>query len=139
MAVGLAPPERADRGCYGTYWYAHWRNRTPVIYLHARPASLSFKRRHVTVGQIERRCPAEMSYGMRVEREAGHVVCRWEPDCLRRYVAEHVLLHEIGHHVQRRQRERLGLSPFPGDKACEQFAEDYALRTARRGARLRKA
>ena len=86
--------------------------------------------------EVQQCFAVELSYGMRTERAGSRLLCHWEPECLRRYVAEHVLLHEIGHHVQRRQRLRAGLTAFPGHTASEQIADDYALRWARRG-RLR--
>jgi len=132
-AVGLAVPEREDRRCHGTYWYWSWRTKTPVIHLYAWRSSLSLRtRRRYSVGELEQRFAVELSYGMRAEGIGTRILCRWEPECLRRYVAEHVLLHEIGHHVQRRQRQRAGLSSFPGHTASEQFADDFALRTVRR-------
>ena len=131
-AVGLAVPEREDRRYHGTYWYWSWRTKTPVIHLYAWRSSLSFRtRRRYSVGEVEQRFGVELSYGMRVEGVGSRLLCRWEPECLRRYVAEHVLLHEIGHHVQRRQRRRAGLTSFPGHTASEQFADDYALRWVR--------
>jgi hypothetical protein len=140
LAVGLAAPKREDRRYYGTYWYWSWRIKTPVIHLYAWPASLSFKtRRHYSVGEAAQCFAVELSYGMQAERAGCRLLCRWETDCLRRYVAEHVLLHEIGHHVQRRQRLRVGFSAFPGHTASEQFADDYASRGARRGRSCRDA
>ncbi len=131
-AVGLGPPERQNRRCYGTYLYSHWQKSTPVIFLHARPAFLSFKMCwHYSIGEIEQRFAVELSYGMTVEWQRCRPLCRWNAECLRRFAAEHVLLHEVGHHVQRRQRQRAGLPSFPGDTACEQFAEDYALQAVR--------
>ena len=140
LAVGLAAPKREDRRYHGTYWYWSWRMKTPVIHLYACPASLSFKtRRHYSVGKAAQCFAVELSYGMWTERVGGRLLCRWERECLRRYVAEHVLLHEIGHHVQRRQRLRVGFSAFPGHSASEQFANDYATRWARRGKSPRDA
>ena len=133
LAVGLAAPKREDRRYHGTYWYWSWRMKTPAIHLYAWPASLSFKtRRHYSVGEVQQCFAVELSYGMRTERAGSRLLCRWEPECLRQYAAEHVLLHEIGHHVQRRQRLRVALSSFPGHTASEQFADGYALRWGRR-------
>lgn len=134
-AVGLAPPELDTKDCYGTYYPYGYRRRArgPVIVLWAQPPRLAFKmRRSYPRGQIERRFRVETAYGMAVGERGGHTECRWEPECLRRYMAEHVLLHEVGHHVQYRQRQRAGLSPFPDHRPCEQFADDYALRAVRR-------
>lgn len=140
LAVGLVPPKREDRRYHGTYWYWSWRTKTPVIHLYAWPISLSFKaKRHYSVGEAAQCFAVELSYGMRTERVGGRLLCRWETECLRRYVAEHVLLHEIGHHVQRPQRLRVGFSAFPGHTASEQFADDYALRGGRRGRPCRDA
>jgi hypothetical protein len=57
---------------------------------------------------------------------------RRKPEDLRRYVLEHVLLHEIGHHIQYMQRSRAGFMRRLSHRAGEQFAEDYALRHLRR-------
>lgn len=132
VAVGLVPPKREDRRYHGTYWWRSWWTKTPVIHLYACPASLSFKtRRKYSVCEVEHYFGVELSYGMRVERAGSRLLCRWEPECLRHYIAEHVLLHEIGHHVQRRQRLRVGYIAFSGHIASEQFADDYALRKVR--------
>ena len=132
LAVGLAAPKREDKRYHGTYWYWSWRMKTPVIHLYAWPASLSFKtRRPYSIGEAAQCFAVELSYGMRTGRAGSRLLCRWDPECLRRYVAEHVLLHEIGHHVQRRQRLRMGFTAFPGHMASEQFADDYASRCAR--------
>ena len=140
LAVGLAAPKREDRRYHGTYWYWGWRMKTPVIHLYAWPTSLAFKtRRHYSVGEAARCFAVELSYGMRTGRAGSRLLCHWEPECLRRYIGEHVLLHEIGHHVQRRQRLQAGLTAFPGHIASEQFADDYASRWGRRGRPCRDA
>ena len=134
-AVGLAVPELDKKDCYGTYYPYGYRRpaRGPVIVIWAQPPRLAFKmRRSYSRGQIDQRFRVEMSYGMVVGKRGGHTECCWMPECLRCYTAEHVLLHEVGHHVQYRQRQRAGLSPFPDHRPCEQFADDYALRAVRR-------
>ena len=140
LAVGLTPPKREDRRYHGTYWYWSWRMKTPVIHIYAWPSTLSYTtRQNYSVGEVEQRFAVELMYGMRAERVGRRLLCRWELECLRRYLAEHVLLHEIGHHVQRRQRVRAGLSSFPGYAASEQFADDYALSWRRRASSCRDA
>jgi hypothetical protein len=69
------------------------------------------KRHHLAHLDVER------SFGMQVEQIGTRWYCRWHREDWRRFVLEHVLPHEIGHHV-------CGLS--------EILAEDYALRYLRR-------
>ena len=127
-AVGLVPSTRKNNNAYGSYWFAP----KPKVYLWSYPESLRFKlRANAKISEIERGLKAELQYGMKIEREGGRYVCAWSLENLRRFMVEHVLLHEIGHHVFFWGRKQQGL-PYniyvPGD---EQFAEDYALRQAR--------
>jgi hypothetical protein len=74
----------------------------------------------------------ELAFGMRVEQIGRRWVCRWSADDLLRFILEHVLIHEVGHHVDWRERTRAGFTRVPSLAAREQFAEDYALRYLRR-------
>ncbi len=51
----------------------------------------------------------EMEYGMKIELVGSRWLCRWEAEDLRRYSLEHVLQHEVGHHVHAMQRQRQGM------------------------------
>jgi hypothetical protein len=68
---------------------------------------------------------------MQVERTGSRWRVHWQAEDLRRYILEHVLLHEIGHHVQKMQRLREGLRSRLPVAAKEQFAEAYAGRLRR--------
>jgi hypothetical protein len=50
----------------------------------------------------------EMEYGMRIEQRGSRWYSVWSFETLRRFVLEHVLLHEIGHHVFHRDRAERG-------------------------------
>ncbi|HEY3268179.1 MAG TPA: hypothetical protein VGM37_14750 [Armatimonadota bacterium] len=77
---------------------------------------------HTRPHNIEQWYRHELAFGMRVEQRGGRYVGVWEPGDLRRYVACHVLLHEVGHHVFRR---RFGFHP---GETSERYADDYAFR-----------
>ena len=68
---------------------------------------------------------------MRLEQVGSRWLCRWRAEDMRRFVLEHVLLHEIGHHVYWKERARLGLVARLALAVREQFAEAYALRHLR--------
>jgi hypothetical protein len=98
-----------DRGVDGCYY----RGRASIC-LYGWPESLTYKfpkgwKRH----HIEPDLVVERSFGMQVEQIGRRWYCRWEREDWRSFVLEHVLPHEIGHHV-------CGLS------------EEYALRYRRR-------
>ncbi len=70
----------------------------------------------------------ELQFGMTVERHGSRYTCAWSADNLRRFILEHVLLHEVGHHVYHLQRRERGLPYHPNTVESEQFAEAYACR-----------
>jgi hypothetical protein len=84
-----------------------------TIHLYGWPDSLTnkfpqgTKRHHLAGLDLQR------SFGMQVEQIGTRWYCRWDREDWRRFALEHVLPHEIGHHV-------CGPS--------EQLADDYALR-----------
>jgi hypothetical protein len=116
--ICLVPAIRRDlkdyTGLHGEYCQ---RKDKPTIDLFSWPESLihkfpqGTKRYHLAHSTVHR------SFGMQVEQIGTRWYCRWEREDWRRFVLEHVLVHEIGHHV-------CGPS--------EQLADDYALRYLRR-------
>jgi hypothetical protein len=131
-AVGLSPLIAAKANSYATYYRWHRPMRKPVILLYSikEAGGITFPMRF-NPGHIEQRFRVERRYGMEMERKGNRVLCRWPAENGRRFLAEHVLLHEIGHHVQYQQRWRAGLRRWLPVQDKEQFAEDYALRVWR--------
>lgn len=126
-AVGLVPSTRKDNDAYGRYL----RAGEPKISLFSYPETLTFKLAPNTKHKdILYRLHVELEYGMQVEQVVSRWFCRWTAEDLRRFMIDHVLLHEIGHHVHYQQRSKQGYDYLPGTRAAEQFAEDYAIRQA---------
>ncbi len=124
-AVGLMPATRKDCWADGRYYFG---NR-PTIHLLSYPDTLRFRQPARTKqGNVENGFTVQQQYGMRVERAGSRFVCAWSADDLRRFVVEHVLLHEVGHHVYFRHRRQQGYVYRPHTVEAEQFAEAYALR-----------
>jgi hypothetical protein len=124
-AVGLVPATRKDCSVDARYYY--WPR--PTVHLYSLPACLSMKQpRHLKRADIERGLAVEMAYGMQVTQVGSRYVCTWDVADLRRFVVQHVLLHEIGHHVYHWRRQRANYPYRPGTKESEQFAEAYARR-----------
>jgi hypothetical protein len=124
-AVGLVPATRKDGETDGRYYFG----AQPTVHLFSYPDTLRFKlRAHTTIGDIERGLAVQRQYGMEVERQESRYVCVWSLEHLRRFVVEHVLLHEVGHHVFFWQRQQQGYPYCPNVAGAEQFAEEYALR-----------
>jgi hypothetical protein len=127
-AVGLVPATRKDCSAYA---YHHWDGMS-VIHICSQPESLSWKLYpHAKWGHIEHYFAVELGFGMEVERTGSRWRVRWHSEDLRRYILEHVLLHEIGHHVQKMQRLSEGLRSRLPVVVREQFAEAYAWRLRR--------
>jgi hypothetical protein len=107
--------------------------KKPTIHILSWPESYGHRlRAGLERCQIESIFEVEIAFGLQFEPEDGRWISRWQPDDLRRYILEHVLIHEIGHHVQYMQRAREGFTHRPSHRVSEQFAEDYALRYLRR-------
>ena len=124
-AVGLAPSTRKDCKAHARYI----PGEHPVIYIFSYAASLTFKQpAHTKHSEIESGLAVELTYGMQVQRIGSRWLCQWELENLRRFIVDHVLLHEVGHHVHYRQRARIGIHRPPTHRDTEQFAEAYALR-----------
>lgn len=124
-AVGLISSTRKDNNSNGRYI----PGRKPVIHLLSYPETLAYKLfPHTKYSEIESGLAVELKFGMRVEQIGSRWMCTWDKESLRQFTLEHVLLHELGHHVYYRQRIRTGVSSFPAYHVGEQFAEAYALR-----------
>jgi hypothetical protein len=83
-----------DRGVDGRYW----RGRA-TIYLYGWPESFAYKFSRGTKRHHLAHLDVERSFGMRVEQIGRRWYCRWDREDWRRYALQHVLPHEIGHHV----------------------------------------
>ncbi|MCW3051615.1 MAG: hypothetical protein JWN14_785, partial [Chthonomonadales bacterium] len=104
----------------------------PGILLHSSMHDFGFRLRNgYDPGYLKRRLRAELQYGLQIERRGNKAFCFWSPEDIRRFTLEHVLLHEIGHHVEYQQRARANYSRWLPSPLKEQFAEDYALRFQR--------
>ncbi len=127
-AVGLVPSTRDNGVAYAMYH----PGCKPMIRIPAWRDSFALRHWAGTRrSELYAEHGVELAYGMSLEQVGNRWVSRWEYEDLRRYLVEHVLPHEVGHHVCHTQRIREGLEPCPGAVACEQFAEDYALRLNR--------
>ncbi len=130
--IGLAPLVRKDDYAHGIYYRRKYPMRKPVILLHSFQYTRNFwLGKRTDPGYIEQHWHVECSYGMQMERRGKEVLCRWSAENYRRYIVEHVLLHEIGHHVLYQQRWRARQSRELPSHIHEQFAEDYAIRFQR--------
>jgi hypothetical protein len=126
--VGLVPSTR--KGCSANARYAP--GLRPWILLYSYPDTLSIKLPpHISVARAELGWRLEMEFGMRLEVVGARLFCHWQPDDLRRFVLQYVLVHEIGHHVQYKARQARKLKPLTNREAKERFAEDYAIRYIR--------
>ena len=135
-SIGLEQAGRDLATTYGCYYPRKWPTYKPVIVLPSQESSLSFKTHwRVTPGAAEKRFSVELRFGMRLDYRGCRATCSWPASSLRQYILEHVLLHELGHHVQHQQRLRAGHYGALRWVPSEQFAEDYALRMERRPVR----
>ena len=100
---------------YGTYSPAR-------IFLHAYPANAMEQRRDSPpppdVSREFLRCGAE------VYERSGSWIVRFDESSLRRFYLYDVLLHELGHHIDKRVFSR-------SDKSAERYAEWFAEEQAR--------
>ncbi len=128
-AVGLAAATRKDCWVNGRYRFSE----KPIIRLYSYPETLSYRQTPQTKqADIELGLAVEREFGMTVERDGSRYLCRWDLANLRNFTLEHVLLHEIGHHVYARRRKEQGYQPNSSRHEEEKWAESYALRYARR-------
>jgi hypothetical protein len=127
-SVGLVPSTRKDCGANGRYFFGE----RPTIHLLSYLDTLRVKQLPNTKpGHIERGFVIERQYGMGIEAIGTRYVCVWSPEDLRRFMVEHVLLHEVGHHIYHRDRRLQGYRYNPRTTESEQFAEAYAVRHSR--------
>ncbi len=123
-AIKMVPVNPGNRFAYATYY-----GSGAVVEIPAVRNSMTFKfDRHATRGRLIALCSIEIAYGMEIEGVGDRWVSHWTRESLCKYIAEHVLAHEVGHHVIHQKRKREGMKPCPGHDACEQIAENYALR-----------
>lgn len=128
-AVGLAAATRKDCWANGRYRFSE----RPTIRLYSYPATYAYKQPPQTKrADIDVGLAVEREFGMGVEQVGGRYLCRWNVADLKRFTLEHVLLHEVGHHVYHWQRKQQGYQFRPSRREAEQLAESYALRHARR-------
>jgi len=131
-AVGLAAATRKDCWVNGRYRFAE----KPTIRLYSYAETLSYRLPpQMKPVDIEVGLMVERDFGMTVERKGGRYLCHWVADDLRKFTLEHVLLHEIGHHVHAGKRKEQGYNPRTYRHEEEQWAESYALRHACRQSR----
>jgi hypothetical protein len=127
-AIGLASLDRSDDNSYGTYYRRFRPMRKPVILLHSSRGKRQFRLHFRSdPGYIKWWFKVECSCGLEIDCTGGRAICTWHDEHYRRYVVEHVLLHEIGHHVQYQERWRSGYRRWLRSPVKEQFAEDYAI------------
>ena len=128
LSVGLVPGTAKDSKANARYFYSP----RPKIELYSFPAPLSIRlQRHLNPGQVSELYRLEREFGMETLQQGSRWVGRWQAADLRRFILEHVLLHEIGHHVYHMGRRRSGLVHRPFTRESEQFAEAFALRLRR--------
>src|SRR5207253_11105638 len=104
-AVGLVASTRKDCSANGRYYAGGNRYHAggrPIIHLHSYPETRTYKLPAGTrEGDMETGFVIERHFGMRVEKVGSRWYCRWSAEDLRRFVLEHVLIHEVGHPVLR--------------------------------------
>lgn len=128
-AVGLVPATQKDCAANARYI----PRPKPVIHVYSFPDSFSYQLPKSTrQSDVLRDLATELDYGMRLEEAGARLVCAWDPEDLRRFVTEFVLLHEVGHHVCHQERRRDGWTPCPGNQVCEQFADAFARKFLRK-------
>lgn len=130
-AIGLSPLIRDKMHAYATYYRSKRPMWKPVILLYSFKGTGEIKLHRSDPGYIKHWFRVECSYGMEIECMGSGAICHWPAESGRRYMVEHVLLHEIGHHVQYQQRWRADLRGWLPSRIHEQFADAYALRYER--------
>jgi uncharacterized protein YjaZ len=124
-AVGLVPSTRKNDTANARYFFG----TRPTIHIYSHRCSLQFKQppqtKQIDIGLGLYR---ELQYGLKVELQGRRYISQWAASDLRRFIREHVLAHEIGHHVHCRQRQQQGYTHVLSKAYSEQFAEAYAVR-----------
>lgn len=128
-AVGLAAATRRDCWANGRYRFS----ARPAIRLYSYPVTYAYRLPpHTKRADIETGLAVEREFGMCVEQVGRRYTCRWNAADLKGFTLEHVLLHEVGHHVYHWRRKQQGHEFRPSWREAEQLAESYALRHGRR-------
>jgi hypothetical protein len=125
-AAGLAPSTKKNCNANGRY-YGH--RQTIVLYSHREDLAIRYDP-NSNEGRLRDWCHRERRFGMRLERDGARWKGVWAAEDLRRFILHHVLLHELGHHVYFRDRDRWHLKKRSWTVE-EQYAEDYAVRMRR--------
>lgn len=122
-AIGLQASTKKDNSANGRYIYTD----KPTIYLYSFHDDFQYrlptntKRKDLLLG-----FEVEMKYGMTILGDDSKFTLNWTPDQLRNFILNHVLLHEIGHHVYFENRLKKGFKSNVNRADSEQFAEHYA-------------
>lgn len=123
--IGLCRSTNRDQYANARYFYG----KEARIHIYSWKSDLQLRQpAHTTLHRAKRYFDREIEYGMTLEVSGRRLICRWEKEPLKRFILEHVLLHEIGHHVYYRERIASGLTFQPGTHESEKFAEAYARR-----------
>jgi hypothetical protein len=125
-AVRLIPSTRRNNSANGRYFF-----QTAEIHLYSMGEGLEYKLRfRGHRGALEAALQVEVSYGMSLYPEGASWFARWEFGDWRAFILNHVLAHEVGHHVRDFRRMKAGYVFMPRTRESEQSAEAYALRLA---------
>jgi hypothetical protein len=125
-AVRLMASTRRNNSANGRYFFHQPRWE---IDLYSQVCDLRFKlgfrgeRAH-----LEDLLRVEVSYGMELFQVGASWFSQWDPERWRSFILNHVLAHEVGHHVYHFGRMKAGYVFKPRTRETEQFAEAYALR-----------
>lgn len=105
-AVRLVPSTRRNNSANGRYFYSQ---PSREIHLYSHVSDLQFKFAfHGQRPTLEDLLRVELSYGMALCQVSGSWVSQWQPEPWRTFVLDHVLAHEVGHHVYHFRRYLAG-------------------------------
>jgi len=125
-AIGLKTSTKRDCYANARFTILPW----PTIIIFSFPSSMELKMpRGTDPAQFRSECKVELEYGMEIVMDGSRLFITWTPEKLKRFILNHVLPHEIGHHVNYMTRKRNGWRYNPGTVASEEFAEHYARNT----------
>jgi hypothetical protein len=128
-AIGLVPSTRKQSESDGRYYF----QKRPEINLYSYTDTLTFKLAPFTKRRdIDQVLRVQLHFGMQVEQLGSRYMCVWSKSTLRDFIIDHVLLHEVGHHVFFWSRMKQGLAYTPAVAGAESFADDYAIRNSMR-------
>lgn len=104
---------------YGMQW-------AETIYLYPMPADLRVGDKHTLTEAV---LAEARQFGATIEEHSGGPVIQWTPETIKPYYLENILLHELGHVVDRKNTS---------EKDREAFAEHFARQYGRWPKRKRK-